>query len=247
MTAQRRKSSAARRLRPFWLPLTLLGIVAACAGAFIVAWPGFAPQRVTVAGNRLVPVSEIARSAGVEANVNMWLQNTGAMAARVAAIPYVANAHVYRVPPATVLIAVRERVPFAVVRSAGEAAVVDRDLRVLAPATGTETLPAFVLQQDVALAPGAFLRDASIKAMRDDYDVMIAAHVVPLELTFDRFGGLVATMRGGVKILFGSDEDFDKKLALVNPVLSQLVRGRRRVEAVDLRAPSTPVLVFRKP
>ena len=75
---------------------------------------------------------------------------------------------------------------------------------------------------------------------------MIAAHVVPLELTLDRFGGLVATMRGGVKILFGSEEDFDKKLALVNPVLSQLVRDRRRVEAVDLRAPSTPVLVFRK-
>ena len=247
MSARRRKLPAVRRLRPFWLPLSLLAVAAACAGAFLVAWPGFAPQRVSVTGNRLVSSSEIARRAHVEANVNMWLQNTGAMAARVAAIPYVARVHVYRVPPATVLIAVRERAPFAVVRSGDDAAIVDRDLRVLVPATGTETLPAFVLQRYLALETGSFLNDGSLKTLRDDYEAMIAAHVVPLELTFDRFGGLVATMRGGVKILFGSEEDFDKKLALVNPVLSQLVRDRRRVEAVDLRAPSTPVLVFRKP
>ncbi len=246
MSGQRRKPSPARRLRPFWLPLTLLGIVAACAGAFVVAWPGFAPQRVAVTGNRIVPTTEIAGRARVQPHVNMWLQNTGAMALRIAAIPYLADVHVYRVPPATVLIAVRERVPFAIVRSEGDAAVVDRDLRVLATATGAETLPAFVLQRYVELDPGTFLGDASVKTLRDDYELMIAAHVVPLELTFDRFGGLVATMRGGVKILFGSDEDFDKKLALVNPVLSQLVRDRKRVEAVDLRAPSTPVLVFRK-
>jgi len=145
-----------------------------------------------------------------------------------------------------VLIAVKERIPFALVRSEDDAAVVDRDLRVLAPATGNETLPAFIVQRSMTLDPGTFLNDAGVKTLRDDYDVMIAAHVVPLELAFDRFGGLVATMRGGVKILFGSDDDFDKKLALVNPVLSQLVRDRRRVEAVDLRAPSTPVLVFRK-
>ena len=145
MSARRRKLPAVRRLRPFWLPLSLLAVVAACAGAFLVAWPGFAPQRVSVTGNRLVSASEIARRAHVEANVNMWLQNTGAMAARVAAIPYVSRVHVYRVPPATVLIAVRERAPFAVVRSGDDAAIVDRDLRVLVPATGTETLPAFVL------------------------------------------------------------------------------------------------------
>lgn len=246
MTAQRKKPSAARRLRPFWLPLTLLGIVAACAGAFLVAWPGFAPQRVVVTGNRLVPSSEIARRARVEARVNMWLQNTGAMNARVSAIPYIAAVHVYRVPPATVLVAVRERVPYAVIRSGYDAAVVDRDLRVLAFATGTESLPAFVVKPGLELLPGAFLTDAGAKTLRDDYELMIAAHVVPLDLSFDRFGGLVATMRRGVKILFGTDDDFDKKLALVNPVLSQLVRDRRHVEAVDLRAPSTPVLVFRK-
>jgi cell division septal protein FtsQ len=145
-----------------------------------------------------------------------------------------------------VLISVRERAPFAVVRSGDETAVVDRDLRVLQIDDDQPSLPVLALKADVPLATGQFVRgDAPV--LRDDYDAMIAAHVVPLELSFDRFGGLVATVRGGVQILFGDDTDFDKKLALVNPVLSQLARDRRRVAAVDLRAPSTPVLVFRKP
>ena len=242
---QRRKSTA-RRLRPFRVLLVVVGVAAAGIGAFVVAWPGFAPERVEIAGNHVVPAGEIAARARVDAHVNMWLQNTGAMARRIAAIPYVAAASVHRVPPATVLISVRERVPFAVVRSGADAALVDRDLRVLQPVADATTLPVFVLAPGTPLEPGSFLTQSSATALRDDYEAMIVAHVVPVELTYDRFGGLVAIERGGVRILFGDDVDFDKKLALVNPVLSQLVRDRRRVEAVDLRAPSTPVLVYKK-
>jgi cell division protein FtsQ len=246
MTAPRRKASTARRLRPFWILLLVIGIGAAALGAFVAAWPGFAPKRIEVTGNRIVPVSEIVARAAVSGRTNMWLQNTRAMTQRIEAIPYVAAVSVYRIPPATVLISVRERSPFAVVRSGDETAVVDRDLRVLQIDDEQPSLPVLVLKPGVPLAIGEFVRgDAAV--LRDDYDAMIAAHVVPLEVTFDRYGGLVATVRGGVQILFGDDADFDKKLALVNPVLSQLARDRRRVAAVDLRAPSTPVLVFRKP
>ena len=246
MKGARRKPSAAKQIRPFWVLLLVLGVAAGAIGAFIVAWPGFAPKQVSVTGNRVVPAAEIAARARVEPRVNMWLQNTGSMEARVRAIPYIASAAVYRVPPATVVIAVRERAPFAVMRSGDASVLVDRDLRVLGEAYANGSLPVFVVRPGVVLEPGNFVNDTQGRELRDDYDAMIAAHVVPLELSFDRFGGLVATVRGGVRILLGDDSDFQKKLALVNPVLSQLVHDRRRVAAVDLRAPSTPVLVWRK-
>jgi cell division protein FtsQ len=244
-TARRRKVSATARLRPFWIPIAVIGIIAVAAGAFVVAWPGFEPKYVAVTGNRLVPRSEILARAAVAAHINMWLQNTGAMATRIEAIPYVASVGVYRLPPASIVISVRERTPFAVVRSGQRVVLVDRDLRVLQDAPYDSTLPQFVLKPGVALDAGRFLTEPSAVAMRDDYDAMIAAHVVPLELSFDRFGGLVATVRGGVQILLGDDADLTKKLALVDPILAQIVRKQRHVSAVDLRAPGTPVLVFK--
>ncbi|MGA8533847.1 MAG: FtsQ-type POTRA domain-containing protein [Candidatus Tumulicola sp.] len=242
-STRRRKASATARLRPFWIPLAVAGTIALAAGAFAVAWPGFEPRHVEVTGNQIVSRSEILARAAVASHVNMWLQNTGAMAQRIVAIPYVASARIYRLPPGTVYIAIKERKPFAVVRSDDGAVLVDRDLRVLQAAPDSPNLPEFVLTSNAVLEPGRFLTDAKAVALRDDYDAMIAARVVPLELSFDKFGGLVATVRGGVKILLGDDTDLNKKLALVNPILAQVVRQQQRVAAVDLRAPATPVLI----
>jgi cell division septal protein FtsQ len=223
-----------------------VGVVATAAGAFAVAWPGFEPKRVDVIGNEIVPRSEILERAAISPHVNMWLQDTRAMKARIAAIPYIAAVGVYRAPPSTIVISVSERRPFALVRSGERYALVDRDLRVLAPAPENPSLVQFVLKPGMVLAPGTFLRDPNAAIMRDDYEAMIAAHVVPRTLLFDRFGGLVATVRGGVKILLGDSTDLSKKLALVDPIIAQLVRKQSHVAAVDLRAPATPVLVYGK-
>jgi cell division septal protein FtsQ len=245
VASRRRKRSTARRLRPFWIPLSLVGILAVAAVTFAVLYPGFDPKSVVASGNRVVPSSEIVRAAGVNMGANMWLQNGRAIGKRVEAIPYIDVARVHRFPPATVVISVTERVPYAVVTSDARSVLVDRHLRVLAPQYDATTLPQFVLSPGVALGPGSFVTRHDLNAMASDYDAMIAAHVVPLQLEYDKLGGLVATMRGGVKILLGDDEDLTKKLSLVDPILAQVVRKERRVSEVDLRAPSTPVLVYR--
>jgi cell division septal protein FtsQ len=243
--SRRRKRSAARRLRPFWIPLSLVGILVVAAVTFAVLWPGFDPERVVATGNRVVASSDILRAARVNMRVNMWLQNGRAIARRVEAIPYVEAAHVHRFPPATVVIAVTERVPFAVVVSDEQSVLVDRHMRVLAPEDDATTLPQITLPPGVALDPGTFVARRDATTLADDYDAMIAGHVVPLELHYDKFGGLVATVRGGVEILLGDDGDLAKKLPLVDPILAQVVRKERRISRVDLRAPNTPVVVYR--
>jgi cell division protein FtsQ len=245
VASRRRKRSTARRLRPFWIPLSLVGILAVAAVTFVVLYPGFDPKSVVVTGNRVVPSAEIVHTAGVNMGVNMWLQNGRAIAKRVEAIPYIDVARVHRFPPATVIVSVTERVPYAVVVSDAQSVLVDRHLRVLAPEYDATTLPQFTLPPGVALDPGTFVTRRDLNAMATDYDTMIAAHVVPLQLEYDKLGGLVATVRGGVKILLGDDEDLTKKLPLVDPILAQVVRKERRVSEVDLRAPGTPVVVYR--
>lgn len=241
----RRRKSVAARLRPFWLPIALTVLLFSIAAGFSLTWSGFGPKNVLVTGNRIVPRDEILARASVERNVNMWLQNTGAMARRVEAIPYVESVGVFRLPPATLLVHVRERKPFATVDAGGETVVVDRDMRVLTLGTGDPSLPRFILPALPPPLPGEFLREPQAIGLRDDYNALIAAHVVALVLEYDRYDGLVATVRGGVRLLLGSDGDLDAKLPLIDPILAQVVRKQRRVAAVDLRAPRTPVIVFK--
>lgn len=221
---------------------TLLVLIALALAA---SWPGFDPKTVAVTGNERVARREILDRAAIAGDQSMWLQGLGAIARRIEAIPYIATATVRRLPPASIVIVVSERVPFAVVRSGDDAAIVDRDLRVLQAATGAENLPLFVVKPGLGLTPGTFLTQSAIVALRDDYDAMIAAHVSPRELQVDRFGGLVATVRDGIRVLLGDDKDFGKKLALVEPILSQVVNDQRAVAAIDLRAPAAPVIVYR--
>jgi cell division protein FtsQ len=243
---RRSKSSAAARLRPFWALIAVGALVAAGSIAFCVTWPGFAPKAVTVGGNKVVPRAEILRRAAVSTHLNLWLQNPHTIAARVEAIPYVARAGVHRVPPATIAIWVTERTPFAVLRGGGAEALVDRELRVLGPVAPGTSLPVFDLGSAALPGAGSFDTSKRANALRDDYEALVAVHVIPVALQFDRFGGLVARMSDGIEILLGDDDDLNSKLRLIDPILAQVVHKTRRVAAVDLRAPGTPVLVYTK-
>lgn len=243
MKKRRRKSTVAR-VRRFWLPIGLFAAVVIAAVAFVVTWPGFDPKAIEVRGNHRVASSEILARASIAPHESIWLQNTHAMARRIEAIPDIATARVHRMPPASVTIAVSERTPYAVLRSGGDVAPLDHDLRVLAPEALDASWPVFALPFGPELSPGTYVRTREISLLRATYDTMAARGMPPRELTFDRFGGVVVTLRGGRQLLLGNEEDLGEKLTLAKAILAQVVGSQRRVRAIDLRAPGAPVLVY---
>jgi len=242
---KRRKPTAAARIRPFWLPIGFAVALLAGALAFAAVYPGFEPKRVVVSGNSRVSRQEILARAAVAPHLTIWLQNTGAIAQRVAAIPYIDVVHVRRIPPATIRIVVTERAPFAVVRSGYDAVIVDRTLRVLEPVEDENTLPVLDIGPGIALTPGAVLRSSAAVALRAAYETMASRQMMPAQLALDRYGGLVVTMHSGLRLMLGGQNDLAQKLTLADAIVSQIVTQRRRVAAIDLRAPSAPVLVYR--
>lgn len=217
------------------------------AGYLVVTSPMFFPRQVFVTGNRFVARSEIIEKASFAPNRNVWLQNIRAVKSRIASIPYIDTVEIHRRPNASVSIVVTERAPFAVVAAAGNLALVDRDLRVLATGGRDALLPTLSLRADLAFVPGAFLKDAALQRLRDDDLALVAGHVSARALTTDAFGQLVASLPGGVRLLLGDDEDLTKKIPLIVPILSQLSRVGRPVSVLDLRAPATPVVVYKRP
>lgn len=216
-------------------------------GALGVAatWPGFDPKHIAVKGNHQVGSGEILAHAAINPRLSIWLQNTRAIEARVASIPYIAQAAVHRIPPASIVIVVTERAPFATLQSGDDVAVVDRNMRVLTLDMLDEPLPVFVIDPGASLEPGAFVRTHQALELRDADDAVTARGIVPAQLSIDRYGGLVVTMRGGLRLLFGSENDLSGKLRLAQAILAQVVGHQSRVAAVDLRAPAAPVLVYR--
>ncbi|HLI98073.1 MAG TPA: FtsQ-type POTRA domain-containing protein [Candidatus Baltobacteraceae bacterium] len=245
MSAQkRRRKSPGARLRPFWMLFVVLAVAIGVGLYYAATWPGFFPRQVSVSGNRIVPTRQILARAQIESDTNLWLQNMGAAARRIDAIPYVKDVSIQRMPPANARIVVTERVPFAVVRNGSRSVLVDHDLRVLKDDDGSVSVPLIVVKTAIPPA-GAFIRAISVQRLRNDDDALTQAHVAVRALRFDRFDDLVATTRGGISLLLGDDDDLAKKTPLIDPIISQVSAGGRRLAAVDLRAPNTPVVVYK--
>ncbi len=245
LKSKRVKRSAAARIRPFWIIIALAGVLSVAAGAFLAMWSGFDARQVAVTGNRRVPSSEILRVADIPQNRSIWLDDTKAIAARIRAIPLIGTVSIRRLPPASLTIAVTERVPFATLTSEGQTVVVDRALRVLSPATGNEQLPSFVLSLHRSLTPGTFVSTRDALVLRDVYATMVSDGLTPTALTLDRYGDVVASISGGPRLLLGEPNDLGRKVRLIDAILAQVVRRQLSVSAVDVRAPATPVVVYR--
>ncbi len=244
---RRRKKSAAARLRPFWFLVLLLFVLATLLAYFLATWPALRPHTIVVHGNHVVDKEAILRAARIDLQKNAWLQNTGAMTHRIEAIPYVDTASVHRRPPSTFVIDVTERIPFARLVSAGETVIVDRDLRVLQESSASfNALPALIAKNLPAPRTGATLSQTELIALRNDAEALTNAHLAAALLEHDKYGDLVVTLRNGVRVLFGDETDLTKKIPFVDPILAQVGREGRPIAAIDLRAPKTPVVEYKK-
>src|SRR5581483_10423808 len=105
----RRKKSAAARIRPFWILLVLFAAVVTLGGYYAATWPGFRAHHIAVIGNHRVPSKQIVARADIHPRLNIWLQNMGAAADRIAQIPDVGSVTVQRGFPASVSIRSEER------------------------------------------------------------------------------------------------------------------------------------------
>jgi cell division protein FtsQ len=225
----------------------LIAIAGAFGGFYAATWPGFYPKSIAVRGNRMVPASQIVTRAAISPRENLWLQNMHAAASRIEAIPYIRTANIHRSLPASVRIVVAERTPFAVLEYGEQRALIDRDLRVLQSAQSREGLP-LIVGKPLAPMPhaGAFIRDDEIERLGEDYYALRQAHVAVTSLRYDRFGDLVANTPQGISLLLGDDSDLTKKTPLIDPIISQVSATGKKLAAVDLRAPHTPVVVYKR-
>lgn len=108
--------------------------------------PRYALQQIVIEPRELFSPHQIREAAGVDFGDNLWRLDLPKITHDIETLPYVANAHIERHFPNTVIIRIRERVPIVkllgVNAEAGtrELFYLDHDLKVLKPRQN-ETLP----------------------------------------------------------------------------------------------------------
>lgn len=97
---------------------------------------GFAIADVRVSGNRETSEIDILGALGLDGWTSQIGFSAEAARERVAALPWVESASVRKVYPATVLVTVEERVPFAIWQHEGQLSLIERDGTVIGPLSG---------------------------------------------------------------------------------------------------------------
>ncbi len=250
MTPKRRKRRARpslrARVRTYWLvSLVVFGFLA-WGGWSLARAPYFFVRDERVTGISQVSADDVIARAALGRTQNVWLVDRRAVERRLAAIPYVDVAKMRVRFPATVVFAIRERVPTGCIRDLhGARYTIDDARRVLevgCPETGGIT---YAVRAALAVRPGVFVRDPELVALQADARDLARTGQRYRSFSHDAYGDLDAVLENGVDVRFGSDGDLLAKQRLVAPILARLASRTGEIRSVDLRTPATPVVEFR--
>lgn len=244
-----RRDEGRRRLR---LLLVAAGLTTAAALVWLATRsPLLDVDRIEVTGARQTGAAAVVRAARIARGAQMTDVAPEAAAGRVEALPWVATARVSRRWPSTVRIEVRERRAVAVSRARGGGWLrLDRSGRFLERvAEPPEDLVA-IEGAPPGAGPGAALGERARGALA------VAAAVPPERVGVVRVvallpdGSLELRLAGtpaapGPTVRFGAATQVDEKLVALFTVLDRV--DTRGVEVLDVRVPSNPVIVARRP
>jgi cell division protein FtsQ len=234
-------------MRVFAFFITLALLASGYMGFRVATWPGFDAKHIVVIGNVHVSAAEVLKRAAIPNNRNIWLFGKHAAEARIDALPWIRTAQIHRTLPASVHIVVFERMPAACVHSASARYLVDATAHVIeTDCTAFRNLVDIDWQKLPLQHPGGVLEGDVVRRLLRDATSLRDQSLDPVLVGLDRFGGLDATLRGGLRVRFGDDRDVARKASLVEPILQAYGARTRDVAVIDLRAPTTPVVEERR-
>ena len=245
-----------RPLRWYLVWCFIYFIAAACLVTWVLSLQVWRISQVEVRGSAMVNEAYIAQKADIPIGENIFFLGLSKPAAALKSIRQLAAVKFRRQLPSTIVIEVKERVPFAVVVLSGEASVIDKEGIILKTPGQAEDdfvniidvtkLPVVVglkLSQvknhklDETVTRAISLAISRVAAFFDSHAVQVAMH------DFDNISILVSDI---LKVKIGTADNLKEKMDLLETILSDL-RGRwDQVAYVDVRYLNNPVVSFRK-
>ncbi len=183
----------------------------------------FRVRRIEITGTRYVPPAAILSALALDSTTSIWAR-TGPVASRVRAHPQVRDAVIRRKLPGTLVIAVTENLPIALVETPDGVIPVDRD---------AQPLPIDPSQTPLDLPLVARRDTAALRLLGDLLLVEPALFARVSEVRWDADGGMRVILAGvDVRADAGVSAE---RFAEIVPVEADLLRRGQRARELDLR------------
>lgn len=251
---------AERIRRPVGLRRSLVGalaVVAIAAGAFALSRSSLPHARaIRVTGARHLSRAEVVELAGVSRATNLVWLDEGAIERRLETEPWIAEAGVGIAFPATIRLAIVERVPVAFATDGVARVLVAADGTTLGSATRTRGLPRIELPSsttvDTRPPPGGATGVEPVDGVRASprgaalamgamspqvREGIVSARVGP-------GGTLELELRGGVTVHYGSTLQLAAKTDALERILAWASATGARLSEVNVAAPTAPAVTF---
>lgn len=233
-----------RRLRN----LLALALLVECFGVALTT-PRLAVRRIQVSGSTMRTPQEIARVAGLQKPMNIFLAPTGRAERRLGALPEAASVDVFRALPDTLCVSVVEREPVATVMTDGGYWAMDGGgiiFRKLA-----RPLPERPLFRVRPASAPQLAKPLALPTLRPALETLRAMEASPLPpdatLVVDTKNTATIQCPDGLKIRLGPVDSGKERLATLTRILTGKDGARIRSEAavIDLATPRGEVMVPR--
>ena len=236
--------------------LALALVIAAAAGG--VFWArssdAFRVESLILSPGRHVTKAQLRGATSTAIGANLLRIDVEALKLKVAAIPYVRSARVYRRFPDALEVQFEEYEPAAVVQASdGRRWLVAEGGRVLETAKGTSVgnLTLIVPSSEAWPQAGGVVApqvvgSLSVAALVHDPQAWPASHPVK-RLVVDDFGKVVLILGSGVEVRIGDPTHLQQKLMVAARIIDLKLREGRSFEYVDVYDPSWVVALPKKP
>jgi cell division septal protein FtsQ len=232
------RDAGRRRLFTLGGPLALAALCGAALG--IAHSPLISAREVRIIGATHGEGRAILAVSGLGAHPPLIDINLAADTRAIERLPWVDTARVAVAFPSSASVTVTERVPVAFVAAGRGGALVDASGRVLADVNAKPAGVVTVESADAPPRPGRSIaqRDRALFAVAAEVPAALLGRIASVAST--RRDGVVVKMTNEPLAIFGSPTDAHEKFIALATVLADV--SLVGIAAIDLRAPSNPVL-----
>lgn len=236
------KDRANRRLN---IAIAVLVTAILAEGGYILLTSSFFHVRqIYVSGNRRVARQSIIKDSRIGNNTSVLSLPSGDIEARVEREPWIAGATVSHRWPFDVAIAVKERVPLAVLSAGPVFYLLDRDSVVIERRSSNTHGDLPVIREAPAgddLAPGDRIADASVtNAMACLRNLGPVVRTEMVFISAPSVDGLTIHMKSGLVVLYGKNELPKQKNYAIEVIMEEGRKEGKSWKYIDVRVPSNP-------